>query len=277
MRAAITRAAHHPRGLHIQTPEAVVHHQKHPQNCGGYPVETAEQQADVPGEPHCHGATTPQNHKQEVGRHQHQELRLQRVLVLRHDDGAHGSHRRVRGEEARASCQCRLAFSHRRGEGGSCAFLGYAAPQAKHSAQEIDPGHQHDEASRDKERAQTGAPHQPAAARGRKGVRRQYSLLSLKGFLKNRGTLVVAHNDPLRRALRLHWAATASVPGDKCRSDTQMGSEWFHVLQPSVRGEEGQREREKPAGSEGYKLQLTVRRSIGRKQSRRESHGGQRY
>ena len=143
MGAAVAWATCQPRGLHVQTSEAVVHHQKHPQNCGSHPIKTAKQQACVSCQPHRHGSTTPQNHKQEVGCHQHQELCLQRVLVLWRHNRVYRSDRRVCGEEAGAACQCGLALSHRSGQGGSCAFFGHTVPQAKHSAQEIDPGHQH--------------------------------------------------------------------------------------------------------------------------------------
>lgn len=52
-----------------------------------------------------------------------------------------------------------IDLSHWGGQGGSCAFFGHTLPQAKHSAQEIDPGHKDHEARWDKERTQTGAPH----------------------------------------------------------------------------------------------------------------------
>lgn len=93
MRALIAWATSQPRGLDILSPEAVVHHQKTPQNCCDYPIETAKQQASVTCKPHCHGCTTPQSHKQEVGGHQHRELCLERILILwRHNRVYRSSH-----------------------------------------------------------------------------------------------------------------------------------------------------------------------------------------
>lgn len=44
---AIAWATSQPWRLHVKTTETVVHHQKHPYNCGNYTIETAEQQASV--------------------------------------------------------------------------------------------------------------------------------------------------------------------------------------------------------------------------------------
>lgn len=100
-----------------------------------------------------------------MGGYQHQELHLQGVLVLWGQHSMYGPHHRVCGQEAGAATQGWLALRHRGGQGGSWALFGHPLPQAKHSAQEIDPGDQYRQACRDKEGPQTGLPHQPAAGK----------------------------------------------------------------------------------------------------------------